>query len=102
MTMGMDTRLAIALSAYDKAAQEARTLFIRKNAEYGNSIDQGGVIGAVVAFIGLPARLRTMVLHSNDHGRSNEEKVRDIALDIVNYGLILLLMITNDNWEGQD
>lgn len=78
------------------------TLFLEKNAQYGNSIEETGVLGAVVELVAKNARLRQLVLRDDFHGRKQADAVRDTFRDLVNYGLIGLMMLEDDNFDGRE
>ena len=77
-------------------------LFAQKNQQYGNSIEKTGVLGACVELIGAVARLPTMVIRNKTHGRSCENKLADVLMDIHNYANIALMMLHSGNWEGKE
>lgn len=85
-----------------KAQCAANTAVFRvKNAEYGNTIEATGVLGAVTELIGAAARLPKLVLRNRTHGRSALKALRNALLDIHNYANIALMMIDSGNWEGR-
>lgn len=77
--------------------------FALKNGQYGNAIEQTGVLGAITALTGDVAKLRKMILRSenNDHGRSRKEKIRDALVDTTVQAAIGILMLDKENWEGK-
>lgn len=75
-------------------------LFAQRNAQYGDSTRETGVLGAAVELVAKQARMRELVLRRSDHGRGVKEEVRDTARDMVNYGLITLIWLELENWEG--
>lgn len=78
------------------------TLFAQKNAQYGNTIVETGVLGASVELIGAVARLKKLVLKSGDGGKKNKEALVDILMDIHNYANIALMMLAEDNFTGRE
>lgn len=76
-------------------------LFEDKNDQYGNAIVKTGVLGATVELIGVINRLPNMVLKDTSHGREQAEKLRDIFMDIHNYASIAIMMLDDNNWEGE-
>jgi hypothetical protein len=76
-------------------------LFIVKNSIYGDSIAYTGVLGACVEIVAKTARLISLVLRDVRHGRSHRDEIRDTLLDLHNYAAIGMLMLKEDNWEGQ-
>lgn len=87
--------------AFDRQCDLATGVFEVKNRQYGNAIETTGVLGASIELIGVSARLRPMVVQAPDHGRSQEEALRDILQDIHNYATIALMLMEQDNWEGK-
>jgi hypothetical protein len=90
------------VAKFSRISKQCVLLFKLKNAQYGNSIEVGGVLGAAVELLGAPARLSRLVLHAPDHGRANKEKLRDVLMDIHNYATIAIMMLDDDNWEGKE
>ena len=87
--------------AFESHCEAGAELFLIKNRQYGNSIVRTGVLGACVELIGACARLPQLVLKAMDHGRSTPEVLRDVFLDIHNYANIALMMLEQENWEGE-
>lgn len=78
----------------------ALELFSYKNAEYGNTIVETGVLGASVELIGAVSRLKKLVLRAPDHGEANAKKLEGILMDIHNYANIALQMLHDENFSG--
>jgi hypothetical protein len=78
------------------------SLFELKQAQYGNSTGETGVLGATLEIQQRAARLRAMVLKNPTHGRDQKQAIIDTAHDLHNYANILILMIQEDNWEGYE
>jgi len=79
-------------------------VFIQKNIEYGDSVEDTGVLGAVVELIGLAGRLRTLVLQHPDLSQSDEQHctaVHNALLDVHNYAAIGMYMLRKGNWKGE-
>ena len=89
-------------SAFYRILQESYTLYIRKNQQYGNSIEETGVIGAVVEIVAKTARLRELVLHHHGAGSQAPDVTRDNLQDLLNYAAIGLLMLDKSNYRGRD
>lgn len=88
---------------YSRLVREACfPIFEERNRKYGESFVETGVHGAYLALHTKVSRLRTLVHRSTDHGRGERDEVLDNAIDTVNYGLILLMMLEEDNWDGID
>ena len=85
---------------------EAYTLFIRKNQQYGNSIEETGTLGAVVEVVAKTARLRELVVRSSTFGidmtPEELESVGDNLLDLLNYAAIGLVMLNKANYRGKE
>ena len=77
----------------------AKELFLEKNEQYKDSISRTGLIGSVVAIAGISARLEHLVLGSLDAGKSEEEAIKDIIKDLLNYAVISGMMIMDGNWR---
>lgn len=90
-----------AVENFTRCCHAGRHVFTKKNKQYGNAIAKTGVLGAVVELIGACARLPVMVLRAPDHGRSVRGKLLDVLLDIYNYASIAVMMVADDNWEGE-
>lgn len=84
----------------DNAMREAYTTFVRKNQQYGDSIDETGVLGATVECIAKMARLRELVLGNPQAGFQAQPEVRDTFLDLLNYAAIGMAMVDKSNWRG--
>jgi hypothetical protein len=99
-------RAVTAEARYRAEALRCRAIFVDKNRQYGNSIEETGVLGAVVELVAKNARLRQLVLHNKGWaaGRTEGEvdAVRDTLRDLVNYGLIGLMMLEAGNWVGRE
>lgn len=90
------------LRRFDKVCAANSELFARKNEQYGNAIEETGVVGAAVELVGCIARLRQLVLSSKDHGRAEREAIENVFRDAHNYANIGMMMLHQDNWEGKD
>lgn len=83
------------------SCEEGRKLFEEKNKQYGDSVEECGVLGVAVELIGIAGRLRQLVLRDPEHGRGNSSSVHNCFIDALNYGAIGLAMLRKDNWEGR-
>jgi len=85
---------------FDICCYIGKELFLRKNTEYGDSIKETGVLGAVVAIHGICARLSVLCIK----GKFSQENVRellvDLFVDLHNYANIALIMLGEDNLDG--
>lgn len=77
------------------------SILAEKNKLYGDSIQETGLLGAVVECIAKVARLRMMVLKHPGHGRDFYNEIEDTLLDLHNYSVIALEMLAKGNWEGR-
>ena len=84
---------------FDDIVAVAKELFLEKNKQYADSITRTGLLGAVVSVAGISARLEHMVLGSSDAGKSQEEAIKDIIKDLLNYAAIAGIKIMEDNWR---
>lgn len=92
------------LAQYDKFVAEARVLFATRNTEYGDAIVNWGVLGAVVELTTVAARLRQVMLHP-DCVNSEErrmEVLHDKLRDGINFCLIGLMMLEDNNMQGKE
>lgn len=80
--------------ALDAKLAECRTLMIRKQLDYGpGNISTWGEIGVAVRLTDKIERLRNLFMS----GRTPQnESIRDTAIDIANYGLILLMVLDKE------
>jgi hypothetical protein len=97
----MDLRLHTRNEQFDDVCDSAKELFASKNAGYSDAIAETGVLGAVVAIVGINARLKAMVLRSPDAGESQAEKLKDLIKDLHNYANIAGMMMMDGNWKGE-
>lgn len=82
--------------------KECRAVLVKKNEQYGNSIEATGLLGAAVECVGMTARLVQLVLRDSRHGRQDPKAVHNAFLDIHNYSVIGLKMLDDGNFEGRD
>jgi hypothetical protein len=99
--MNISNETIARLESYDANIGDARELFARKNTDYGDSIRFGGVLSACYNIMGAAMRLPTLMFFAADHGRSKQDKLYDIFLDLINYANIAMMMMKEDNWEGR-
>jgi hypothetical protein len=86
-------------SPLQPALDKAMKLFAVKNAQYGNAIEQTGVLGAIVALTGDVARLRVLALQNT--GEWDEGNIRDKLLDVLVQAAIGVMMVDSKNWRGK-
>lgn len=78
---------------------ECLALLKAKNADYGNSWRRYGAKGVLVRLGDKVERLRTLLWLKQD-AQVRTESIRDTARDLINYSLLLLLLIEEEDWEG--
>lgn len=84
-------------TAVIKAYEEAQQIFWSRNANYGtDNIAATGLDGVLARLEDKLGRARTMLRNGGD---DHQESVADTALDISNYGIILLLLL-RDKWPS--
>lgn len=89
---GATAALAGAMAAAKNFKREMRTTFIRKNADYGSAFRFWGIPGLVVR-IG-DKYLRLVQLSQKEYKRKiKDEKIPNTALDLANYGIMLLMLL---------
>jgi hypothetical protein len=91
------------IEEYESSVIEAQLLFEEKNAQYGDAVEETGVLGACVELVGTVARLKELVVWNKTFPYEVDlDKLADILLDIINYGAIAHVMLTKENWRGQE
>lgn len=81
---------------------ECRVTLVERNEQYGNAVEWTGVLGAAVECVGMTARLVQLVIRNSKHGRQDPKAVHNALLDIHNYSVIGLKMLSDENWEGRN
>lgn len=73
---------------------EIYTIFCKKNADYGpNNIAFTGEVGVVVRMFDKMMRIKNLLLDNAKAGTAvDDESVEDTIIDIIDYGIILLLV----------
>lgn len=82
--------------------EECRAVLVKKNEQYGNSIEATGLLGAVVECVGITARLVQLVIRNSKHGRQATAAIYNVLLDLHNYSTIAIDMLKKANWEGRN
>jgi len=78
----------------DSKLAECRELMIRKQRDYGSdNISAWGELGVAVRLTDKVARLRNLLRPGKV---PNNESLRDTAVDIANYGLILMMLLDSE------
>jgi hypothetical protein len=89
---------------YERYVGEAKELFLKRNAEYGDAFTEAGLLGVACETISIAARLKKKILW--DYGEEIIDQhaalnLRDIFLDGINYCTIGLMMIDEANLNGR-
>lgn len=82
--------------------EECQAILVERNKQYGNAIEWTGVLGAAVECVGMTARLVQLVLRNSKHGSQDPVAVHNAFLDLHNYSVIGLDMLSKENWEGRN
>lgn len=80
----------------ENVQSEARALFARKNADYGDAFANYGPIGVLVRMGDKLARLQSVT--KNGISLVNDEKIRDSLIDLHNYSAMAIMLLD----EGED
>lgn len=86
---------------FKECCEEGLDLFREKNAAYGDSIEECGLLGVAVELISIAGRLKQLVLRNPRHGRDAIEQLENVLIDAHNYGSIAMYMLRTKNWEGK-
>lgn len=105
-TLGVarEERMANLVAQHSMICDEASALFERKNREYGDSISEFGMLGAVLNLRANSKRLRFLVndLPKDPSNWGDKKKVmRDIGIDLLNYSAIFLIFLNEGNVAGK-
>lgn len=88
---------------YNEISLQASSIFQERNAIYSDAFRETGLYGAVVEIIGQTARLRTAARDQMALSRPvDKAKVRDILIDQINFCIIGVMMLEDENWMGTD
>lgn len=93
------------LAQYDELVGQCRALFDERNRSYRDSFRTLGVLGILYEFNGIAGRLRSMrhdLVEDRGHaGRGLRAMLTDKLMDAVNYGLMALMLLDDDNIIGE-
>jgi len=78
---------------------EARELFARKNADYGDSFADYGPVGVLVRMGDKIKRLSS--ISKSGITLVNDEKLRDTLLDLHNYAAMAIMLIDEDGTKQE-
>lgn len=81
----------------DAVVRQLKEVRIAKNGDYGAAYERHGVKGLLVRLWDKYARLENLVLVPQQ--QRVKESLRDTALDLVNYGLLLLWVLAEEEYE---
>lgn len=79
------------LEQYKKVHEEAEALFVRKNADYGDSFAKDGPVGVLVRMGDKIERFKK--ISRTGIQLVNDEKLRDTLVDLVNYASMAILLL---------
>lgn len=94
------------LKQYDRLVAECRALYDERNRGYRDSVRTLGVLGVLYEFNGIAGRLRALrrqiVVHQGGISKVLRASLRDKLKDVINYGLIALMLLEDDNILGAE
>ena len=76
---------------YDSISNEARNIFLNKNADYGDSYKDYGVIG-ILSRVNEKIK-RGLNIEKNKINMVADETIRDTLLDLMNYAILGLIVL---------
>jgi len=97
--MGENSKYDDAEDKFALICEECGALFSVRNRQYGNAIEETGVLGATVEIVGIAARLKQILIRGDSEPVS-AEKLRDILMDLHNYATIAIMMLDDKNMRG--
>lgn len=86
---------------FEQVCATCAQLFEEKNEQYDNNFARDGLLGTVLEVMGAASRLRPLVVRAPEHGRASAQKIRDILMDVHNYATMSLMLLDDNNWEGE-
>jgi hypothetical protein len=100
----MDAKIEGTISAGTRVAQlrrvqaEALSMFVKKNADYGDAFARFGVIGVLMR---IEDKLqRGMSISKNQVALVSNEGMRDTLLDLHNYAAMALMLLDEEKEDG--
>ena len=87
---------------FHRAIVACEKLFQDKNRQYGDAISETGVLGSAVELVGIVARFKKLVIRDSSSGSNFKKNLMEIAKDAVIYSVIMMVMISENNWNGRD
>lgn len=95
--LGTKPNLPLNVEKFYELTHEMATTYLHKNKDYGNSfdksIDQYGLVAAIVRMSDKMNRLDNLIKSSNQEVK--DESLQDTLLDLANYALMTILYIQN-------
>jgi hypothetical protein len=79
------------IEQYAKVQEEARTLFSKKNKDYGDAFAEYGVIGVLVRMGDKIQRLQSITTRKIQ--LVNDESLRDTLIDLHNYSAMAVMLL---------
>jgi hypothetical protein len=83
----------------ERIQQEARSLFARKNADYGDAFATYGAVGVLVRIGDKLQRLSS--IHSREIRLVDDESLRDTLIDLHNYAAMAIMTLDGDTGWAQ-
>lgn len=84
------------IEQFDKVVEELRTIYIKKNTDYGGSFDDSlDEDGLLVAKIRLGDKFKRLSQLVSNEAQVDDETVRDTISDLANYAIMTLKWIDN-------
>jgi len=74
---------------------ELLALFVKKNIDYGDSFAEYGPVGVLIRIGDKLKRLETIT--KNGAALVDEEALRDTAIDLANYAVMLVMLLDENN-----
>lgn len=73
-------------------------MFSTKNTQYDDSFAAAGAVGVVSNINAISKRLNKIVIKDGEY--TKEGLIAELAKDLVNYSVMLLICMDDDNWDG--
>jgi len=83
------------IAQYEKINSEAKSLFIKKNADYGDAFAEYGALGVLIR---LNDKIKRVIsVSKNNISLVDNESIRDTLIDLNNYSIMALMLLDNEN-----
>jgi len=86
-------------AALSRFQDEARELFARKNADYGDAFADYGIVGVMVRMGDKIARISSL---ASKDAETTSESVADTYIDLYNYSIMALMLVGDELSESDD